>query len=775
MSEQNEDQSRARMLQLLFTLGRSYLDRHQNEEALQKFSQLLELEPEHQEACFYSAIAAIRLNAVTDEALALYEQALAIAPDSEQLTSSLAELFEANGIDTPFALSVAERYAEHNAATLDHADGEHASLSGPDHDGAETLVAESPAGQENVLRLELEQLWWQQDFAQAKELVETKQRALGNDSDHALDLELALTHAYESMACKKPVRNKNIIGLLSNVLDELLPADTMEGVRDYLTLRMVMPKHLTQKPAFMTAPDCREYKFILGMVPMDEFFGSIQAEPNGGAEPSVNGKGNGQADHFQLQEIIDEVLDGVNGETELAELAPDDWRSYLFVEIRPRSGQSLSGRLTGIVGSHLANVANSQLRKAGNGFVSFAPDPALHAESALRLMQSLDLYNTALPESERIELHCALYAFESPQDMSSKKSLRNLVRACHLLRAAQGAENDDNLGTFLIACPEKISARIQASGVPLLPSTQTEVLPGEFEACALAFWTLPLEEACASKTVVLGDVELQECLRAQLGYATYRGKHRQLDRPVIVRALSYQNSIDIMSDEKHLDDYYSQIRLIGRMTHPGIATLFDMGEQDQTLYYAREFVEGENILAVNYDDPQWEYELVNNLLKVLGALKYIEAQGTAHLNLKPSNIWLNDSHGCKITDLRIRGFASSNSGENMDWQYSAPELLDSKKGDIRSDTYSLAVIAYEILARTHPYTAVDINSEADLKQANFETLNESGDDFNANWSAWVMKAMALNPKQRFQTVAEAELEFRNVQVGVLTATTVGDE
>ena len=160
------------------------------------------------------------------------------------------------------------------------------------------------------------------------------------------------------------------------------------------------------------------------------------------------------------------------------------------------------------------------------------------------------------------------------------------------------------------------------------------------------------------------------------------------------------------------------------------------------------------------------------LQKIVRALVYAESKGVVHLNLKPGNIWLSDAQDLRMTDFRIPGFTEDATTSHVlvpaHWRYVAPEILLGEAGDSRSDIYSLGVLAYELIAGRHPYSATkSIQSPHDLLKLKITPLAECEKRHHRGWDNFVMRAVQRHADKRFQNLAEMDDALRAIQMEML--------
>ncbi|MFQ5649231.1 MAG: protein kinase [bacterium] len=758
----------SRLKDLLYHLGKSYLDRQQYDKAYEKLCQLFELEPNNSEVSLHASFAAIGLEDVSETALGLYEKAVSLNPRSEELIWAVASLFARQQVIAPFAIAIAQKALELSVQADDRIRNElmryHRTIGRTDNGYQPTRKAlPVPLSGEPVAG-RIEKLCWDGRFSEARELLQ-RTRFQAQDQE-ACRLALASTHAYEAIANGKIAEDMSVIQTICAAMAGLHLASSMTDLRNYLTLRLALPDILIdQEPQV----EYDEYEFILGLIPIVDFFSRLKS----GSEPEVL-----RIDRFDLVRDILEPLASVSEAPAPKVELDSEWQGVLFTQLRSREGVKLPEKTLQLVSSYLCKIPDSVLRISGTGFISLARDPFVQVKQVVNLLQILEDYNRAAARPSQICLSCGLVIASGKSSQANPFTLRTLVKAAHLLYVAQQYfEDRRSAGKFLLLASPKTLATLEANGTSLLRVQEAEILPGEQVECAEIIWNDPLAKISRAQTYILGDYEVKESLLEHASYATYLAIDRRLSRRVVLKVIPPRHSARYLQSENDLDLLYDSIRAIGRISHPSIATIFEMGEQDYMIYLAREYIEGATLTSVDCSSESWEYELSLTLLKIVRALMVVHAQGAAHLNLKPANIWLTEAQGIKITDFQCVGFQKEVVPSNIilypaHWRYLAPETLASGEGDIRSDIYSLGTIAYEILADHHPYdSAGKIETPQDVFKIDIPPLENPARPHHKKWRDVIMKAVTAEPDKRFQSLQELEAQLREIQTELVPPNT----
>jgi serine/threonine protein kinase len=154
---------------------------------------------------------------------------------------------------------------------------------------------------------------------------------------------------------------------------------------------------------------------------------------------------------------------------------------------------------------------------------------------------------------------------------------------------------------------------------------------------------------------------------------------------------------------------FREARAAGKLFHPGIVTILDMGQEGDMAFVAMERVEGPSLQKILAGpEPVGRAAALSILSQAAAALDYAHAGGATHRDVKPGNILLDRGTIVKITDFGIAKITSSilktlNGLMVGTPSYMSPEQVEALPADGRSDQFSLAVVAYELLTGHRPF------------------------------------------------------------------------
>ena len=207
-------------------------------------------------------------------------------------------------------------------------------------------------------------------------------------------------------------------------------------------------------------------------------------------------------------------------------------------------------------------------------------------------------------------------------------------------------------------------------------------------------------------TVLGGRYELTSRIAVGGMGEVWKGRDSVIDREVAAKILKEE----YLSDQGFLDRFRAEARSMGAVSHPGIAAVYDYGEETGSPYLVMEYVPGEPLSSLidrNVVLPEADVlELTAQSAEALGAA---HRSGVVHRDVKPGNILVTPDFRVKLTDFGIARVTDqaplTKTGQVMGTaQYLAPEQATGKGSTPKSDLYSLGIIMYEALAGRRPFT-----------------------------------------------------------------------
>ena len=186
----------------------------------------------------------------------------------------------------------------------------------------------------------------------------------------------------------------------------------------------------------------------------------------------------------------------------------------------------------------------------------------------------------------------------------------------------------------------------------------------------------------------------------------WKARDKVLGRTVAVKILKEEYT----GDPGFLERFRAEARHTALLNHPGVANMFDYGEEDNSAYLVMELVPGEPLSAIIERERTLSPDRILSIIaQTARALAAAHAQGLVHRDVKPGNLIITPDDRVKVTDFGIARLANqvplTATGQVMGTaQYLAPEQATGQPATPSSDMYSLGIIGYECLAGRRPFT-----------------------------------------------------------------------
>jgi len=190
----------------------------------------------------------------------------------------------------------------------------------------------------------------------------------------------------------------------------------------------------------------------------------------------------------------------------------------------------------------------------------------------------------------------------------------------------------------------------------------------------------------------------------------YHAIDPNIGRPVAIKTIHFGGGRKPDEQNRLRERLFREARSAGILSHPGIVTVYDVEQQGELAYIAMEYVDGPTLDQVLSEARPISPERMFSILgQTAVALDYAHQKGIVHRDIKPANIMIARDGTAKITDFGIAKITASDqltmTGNIVGTpHYMSPEQVQGQPVDGRSDQFSLAVIAFEMLTGEKPYS-----------------------------------------------------------------------
>src|ERR1035437_8619675 len=202
---------------------------------------------------------------------------------------------------------------------------------------------------------------------------------------------------------------------------------------------------------------------------------------------------------------------------------------------------------------------------------------------------------------------------------------------------------------------------------------------------------------------------VRELGRGAMG-VVYHAIDPNIGRPVAIKTIQFGGGRNPEEQNRLRERLFREARSAGILSHPGIVTVYDVEQQGELAYIAMEYVDGPTLDQVLSEaQPISPKRMFSILGQTAVALDYAHQKGIVHRDIKPANIMIAKDGTVKIADFGIAKITASDqltmTGNIVGTpHYMSPEQVQGQPVDGRSDQFSLAVIAFEMLTGEKPYS-----------------------------------------------------------------------
>ncbi len=280
----------------------------------------------------------------------------------------------------------------------------------------------------------------------------------------------------------------------------------------------------------------------------------------------------------------------------------------------------------------------------------------------------------------------------------------------------------------------------------------------------------------------LGRFEIRSHLASGGMAEIYLASSPQERDPVVVKVITRDHA----TDEKFIQMFLDEARLVATLNHPNIARLLEVGKDGQVYFLAMEFVRGETVRAILETGARARRPIPYPVLlgiaaKVALALQHAHDRkglngvplDIVHRDVTPSNVMVGRDGVVKLLDFGVAR-AKGRSQETVSgtvkgkFAYMAPEQCLGKKVDRRADVFSLGILLYEMSTLRRAYRAeTDYDTLTKIVKGEIAAPSTLVKDYPPALEALIQRAMSLDLDQRYQTADEvgAAIEALGAELG----------
>lgn len=436
-----------------------------------------------------------------------------------------------------------------------------------------------------------------------------------------------------------------------------------------------------------------------------------------------------------------------------------------LARIRAESGENVARNLAQkfltFAAKQFEKVASATCFLFADGFLASVEDLYVLAQTAVDLLHKIERYNLTAASSTQLFAQTVVHRHAAN---GGSEKLWTIYEVLNLLAANSTDDPTSTEPRNRLWFPRAMyEQEMDLLATPARTPQAVYCAAEEYraEVCE-AVWRNPLEYVEEKTPYDLKRFVVSAKLRPSRWAGTYRGRDRQLERNVIIKALGPHASLQLAQDDAQREHVLATIRRLAQVESPGIATIYDMGFHDEIFFYAREYLEGKTLAATRAERPFSFAECVKFGLRLCRILAVAHRQGVLHGNLKPENIWLFANEEIKLCDFYVPLFVAEPElamrTHGTSWHYAAPEFSQTLTPSASSEVYALGILLFELTSGAKPFASVTSLSEWQAYE--LPSLVEFWPEAPPGFPELLARACAKSPEHRFPNIPALENALR---------------
>jgi serine/threonine-protein kinase len=305
--------------------------------------------------------------------------------------------------------------------------------------------------------------------------------------------------------------------------------------------------------------------------------------------------------------------------------------------------------------------------------------------------------------------------------------------------------------------------RAKPKAAPPAPDNAARPAPPATAAAGSIALAAPTAAGCAPASPEiqrLGRYQLErEIGRGAMGIV-YLGRDTAINRLVAIKAIPLASEFSDAELVEARARFFREAETAGRLNHPNIVTIYDVGEERGLAYIAMEYLKGRHLSDYAKSDRLMEPRKVLDVIgRTADALGFAHKQQVVHRDIKPANLMYDPSTDTlKITDFgiaRLSGAGSTRTGIVLGTpSFMSPEQLEGRTVTGHSDLFSLGVSLFQLLTGQLPFTADSMTGlMQQIAEAPHPPLRAFRPDLPACVESVIDRALAKNPDARYDSGA----------------------
>ena len=253
-----------------------------------------------------------------------------------------------------------------------------------------------------------------------------------------------------------------------------------------------------------------------------------------------------------------------------------------------------------------------------------------------------------------------------------------------------------------------------------------------------------------------GKYEVGDQIGNSLAGTKYRARDPFRKRDLALKILHPVPTLEPAAKDVFCREFLTNSELV----HRHLAKVLDIGEVEGSIYIATELLNGSDLRSASIESRNFTIaQKIGILAQTCEGLAFAHSRETVHGSIKPSNIFVDNNIDVTILDLgtaKWQSFALSAGSRQEELQpnYFAPEQILGQKSDARSDLFSLALLAYELLVSRYPFQVPASLIPREIVHSDPEPLRKQNPEIPEELENLINRGLKKNPEERLRTAEE---------------------
>lgn len=780
MSFAEKENNNEQIIDLLIQLGMTYLEKKDYDNSIDKFKKVIELGEVNAKVYLNLSKAYILKEQFDDESQQIFEKSLQFEPENAVLNVILSQIYLDAGREDEQAMKVFLVALKHNPQNADEISSKLIKISFQQGDinVARELMQQfidKPEKISSFLPFYIVNEWKHQGFDRVAQYLK---KAIKVQEDHSFLRWLIVNFLQAEGQSLEPFElSVDDLNLCHKYLNDLNSFDQLLDIYLYPTIERMMIKH-SEKLKDVSSHGVEEFEIFLDENALSNIW-----------EKGLNKKDESQNSYIPQEGGVWKKLKpwygSENDFEETIRTQKEEKTNKIYNQAETILIMRLKGATSNDVSEALAKSlsAISEMEKtfisgfkSNDGFILFWKDINSPIRMAVKFIQ--DQSNQHISD---LDNQCKFQFLVHKLSRRGKDKEKNIVNDLQVAlspfqlerellfqdnHSDQWTHNSRYQLLVTSALKEKINGESQFSLEPVELAAKHPISEKDFQIYQLS-WDDSLAKIRQINIQEIGRFKLLKELNQNPVFSTFKAVDSFLDRLVIVKILNPDFKIDT-NQNSTAELFFQETKILGKLSHPNIALVYDIGDEQNFCFFAREYVEGMPLTIQKLINKKINVKRTLEIcFNIAQTLNFIHEQNIFHGRLQPNNIFVLNNNEIKTTDFQLTSFAiplnTFQSPSLKCLTYSAPEQIENKAFNKFTDIFSFGSIMYEMLTDHNPFYDTDQDKIFDnILNKNPQPPTFHNSELPKELDHLILKALEKSPKKRYKNMGELQKEWSKV-------------